>query len=107
MTFATFVPTLFLVAHVDYVRTVRVMPIGPEETELIIDWYVHRDVVNHPDLDIERLSAFASQVVSEDARACELNQQGVRCGRHERGVLVERERFVFEFEQWVRNRLEE
>ncbi len=105
MTFATFVPTLFLVAHVDYVRTVRVMPIGAEETELTVDWYVHRDVVDHPKLDIERLAAFASQVVREDARACELNQQGLRCGRHERGVLLERENYVFEFEQWVRERL--
>ncbi|MCJ7815818.1 MAG: aromatic ring-hydroxylating dioxygenase subunit alpha [Xanthomonadales bacterium] len=105
MTFATFLPTLFLVAHVDYVRTVRVLPLGPEETELTVDWYLHRDVVDHPELDVDRLAAFASQVVSEDARACELNQQGIRCGRHERGVLLERENYVFEFEQWVRERL--
>jgi len=105
MTFATFVPTLFLVAHVDYVRTVRILPIGPEETELTVDWYVHRDTVDHPELDIYRLTAFASQVVSEDARACELNQQGLRCGRHQHGVLLEREQYVFEFEQWVREQL--
>jgi Rieske 2Fe-2S family protein len=105
MMFATFLPTMFLVAHVDYVRTVRVMPISPEETELTVDWYVHRDTVDHPELDIDRLTAFASQVVSEDARACELNQQGIRCGRHQHGVLLERENSVFEFEQWVRERL--
>jgi Rieske 2Fe-2S family protein len=90
---------------VDYVRTVRVIPAGPEETELTVDWYLHRDVVDHPELDVDRLAAFASQVVSEDAQACELNQQGIRCGRHERGVLLERENYVFEFEQWVRERL--
>lgn len=106
MTFATCLPTMFLVAHVDYVRTVRVMPVGPEETELTVDWYVHRNVVHHPQLDIDRLVAFASQVVREDARACELNQQGIRCGRHERGVLLERENYVFEFEQWVQRQLD-
>jgi Rieske 2Fe-2S family protein len=107
MTFATFPPTMFLVAHVDYVRSVRVLPIGPEQTELIVDWYVHRDLVNHPKLDVDRLTAFARRVVSEDARICELNQQGIRCGRHERGVLTDREHFVIEFEQWVRERLGE
>lgn len=107
MTFATWQPTLFLVAHVDYVRTVRVMPLGPELTELTVDWYVHRDVVDHPALDVERLIAFGSQVVSEDARVCELNQQGIRCSRHERGVLLEVEDYVHNFEQWVRRRLDE
>jgi Rieske 2Fe-2S family protein len=92
MTFATFLPTMFMVAHVDYVRTVRVLPLGPQQTRLIVDWYVHRDVLGHPALDVERLTAFASQVVSEDAR-------------HERGVLLEVEDYVYEFEQWVRRRL--
>jgi glycine betaine catabolism A len=105
MTFATFLPTMFLVAHVDYVRTVRLLPLGPEQTELTVDWHVHRNVVDLPQLDIDRLSAFGSQVVTEDARVCELNQQGLRCMRHERGVLLELEDSVFEFEQWVRDRL--
>jgi Rieske 2Fe-2S family protein len=106
MTFATLPPTMFLVAHVDYVRTVRVLPLGPEETELTVDWYVHRDVVDHPALNVEQLIAFASQVVSEDARACELNQAGMRSGRHRGGVLLEVEDYVFDFEQWVRGRVE-
>jgi Rieske 2Fe-2S family protein len=106
MTFATLPPTMFLVAHVDYVRSVRVLPLGPEETELTVDWYVHRDLLDHPALNVETLTAFASQVVSEDARACELNQAGLRCGRHAGGVLLEVEDYVYGFEQWVRERLE-
>jgi len=107
MTFSTFVPTMFLVAHVDYVRTVRVLPVGPQETELNVDWYVHRDVVGHPKLEVERLTNFGSRVVREDARVCELNQQGILCGWHEHGVLLERENHVFEFQQWVRRCLGE
>ncbi len=107
MTFATFPPTMFLVAHVDYVRTVRVLPIGPEETELTVDWFLHRDVAGLPGLDIARLTSFASQVVREDAHACELNQAGIRSSRHERGVLLKLEDSVFEFEQWVRRHLGE
>jgi Rieske 2Fe-2S family protein len=107
MTFVTLPPTLFLVAHVDYLRTVRVLPLGAEETELTVDWYVHRDVVGHPALDVGQLTAFASQVVSEDARACELNQAGIRCGRHRGGVLLQVEDYVHEFEQWIRKRVED
>jgi Rieske 2Fe-2S family protein len=107
MTFATWAPTMFLVAHVDYVRTVRVMPLGPEHTGLIVDWYVHRDLLDHPALDVEQLVAFGSQVVTEDARVCELNQQGIRCSRHQHGVLLEVEDYVHGFEQWVRQRLGE
>ena len=106
MTFATWPPTMFVVAHVDYVRSVRVLPLGPEETELTVDWYVHRDLLDHPALNVGQLTAFASQVVAEDARACELNQAGLRCGRHERGVLLEVEDCVYDFEQWVREKLD-
>jgi Rieske 2Fe-2S family protein len=107
MTFATFLPTMFLVAHVDYVRTVRILPLGPEQTELTVDWYVQRDVIGHPQLDVERLSEFGNLVVTQDARVCELNQQGIRCSRHERGVLLAQEDHVYEFEQWVRARLDD
>ena len=105
MTFATFLPTMFLVAHVDYVRTVRVAPLGPEQTELTVDWHVHRQALDHPALKVENLIAFGSQVVVEDARVCELNQRGIRCSRHERGVLLEVETGVREFEQWLQRQL--
>jgi Rieske 2Fe-2S family protein len=106
MTFVTLPPTIFLVAHVDYVRTVRVLPLGPEQTELTVDWLVHREVAERPKLDVDRLIAFGNQVVTEDARVCELNQQGLHCGRHERGVLLQLEDYVHEFEQWVQARLD-
>ena len=105
MTFADFVPTLFLVAHVDYVRSVRVFPLGPEATELTVEWFVHRGVLGHPDLDVPALVAFGDNLVQEDARVCELNQQGLRCSRHEHGVLLELEHQVLEFDQWVRQAL--
>jgi Rieske 2Fe-2S family protein len=106
MTFASFPPTMFLVAHVDYVRTVGVLPLGPEETALTVDWYVHRDLLDHPQLDVARLTAFGSQVVREDARVCELNQAGIRSNRHDCGVLLHLENHVYEFEQWVREKLD-
>jgi Rieske 2Fe-2S family protein len=67
---------------------------------------VHRDLLDHPQLDVARLTAFGSQVVREDARVCELNQAGIRSNRHDCGVLLHLENHVYEFEQWVREKLD-
>ena len=37
-TYATNLPSMFIVGHVDYVRTVRLVPLGPEQTELVAEW---------------------------------------------------------------------
>jgi Rieske 2Fe-2S family protein len=105
MTFATFHPTMYLVTHNDYVRSVRMLPRGPECTELIIDWMVSPQVRDLPGLDIETLTSFGRLVVTQDARACELNQRGLHSRRHVSGVLVPQEHGVWSFHQWVRERL--
>lgn len=104
MTFSTLVPTMFVVGHVDYVRSVRVWPLGPERTRLTVDWMLLPEVLG-AGVDIERLTAFARQVVTEDAGVCELNQQGLHSRRHEHGVLLPLEYDVLDFQNWVRKRL--
>ena len=32
-TYAAHLPSMFIVGHVDYVRTVRLVPLGPEQTK--------------------------------------------------------------------------
>jgi Rieske 2Fe-2S family protein len=103
MTFATFIPTLFVVAHRDYVRSVRVMPLGPESTRLTVDWMLPACSMNAEASIIEEMVAFARQVVSEDGRACELNQKGLKSMRHQQGVLLPQEYDVLAFDNWVRN----
>ena len=105
MIFATFLPTMFVVAHPDYVRSVRMLPRGPERTELIVDWMVSPQVKESPGLDIERLTEFGRLVVTQDARACELNQRGLHSRLHKSGVLVPQEEGVWNFHQWLRKRL--
>jgi glycine betaine catabolism A len=106
MTFVTLLPTMFVVTHVDYVRAVRVRPLGPESTELTVDWLVAPDVA-HDGFDRERLCALGRLVVAQDARVCELNQRGLRSRAHERGVLVAQEHGVYELHRWIRDRLGE
>jgi Rieske 2Fe-2S family protein len=105
MTFLTFVPGMFIVAHLDYVRTVRVRPLGPEETELVVDWLVTPEARASPAFDLENLVALGRLVVAQDARVCEINQHGLRCRAHAAGVLVPQEHGVHELHRWVRARL--
>lgn len=107
MTFATFIPTLFVVAHRDYVRSVRVLPLGPERTRLTVDWMLPPGSMNAEPAAIEEMLAFARQVVSEDGRACELNQKGLKSMRHQQGVLLPQEYDVLGFDNWVRSCLGE
>jgi Rieske 2Fe-2S family protein len=106
MTFLTLLPGMFVVAHVDYVRTVRVRPLGPEQTELIVDWLVSPAARAGPEFDLEKLLALGRLVVAQDGRVCEINQRGLRSRAHAAGVLVPQEHGVHELHRWVRARLD-
>jgi Rieske 2Fe-2S family protein len=106
-TFGILRPGVFLVAHVDYARIVRVLPRGPERIELSTEWLFPASVVASPDFDRERATALGALVVEQDARICELNQRGLHCRRHDTGVLVPQEYGVHEFQSWVRRELDE
>jgi len=105
MTFADCMPSMFIVAHVDYVRSVRLLPLGPEETTLTVDWFLDPEVLGRGNVDIARLTGFGNRVVSEDARVCEINQRGLHSLRHQHGVILPHEHGVLEFSQWIRERL--
>ena len=103
--FASFTASLFIVAHPDYVRSVRIMPKGPERIELTIDWLLPPGVAErHPD-ELERMVELGRLVVAQDGRVCEINQQGLRSRRHREGVLMPQEHALHEFHQWLRSRL--
>ena len=103
--FASFAASFFIVAHPDYVRSVRVLPKGPERVELTVDWLLPPRVAEaHPD-ELERLYALGRLVVAQDGRVCELNQRGLKSRRHREGVLMPQEHGVKEFHDWLRARL--
>ena len=107
VTFASFTGMMYLAAHRDYVRSVRLMPRGPEKVDLIIDWLLPS---MHADIGQEALQPiidFPTQVIAEDAQMCELNQKGIRSLRHHHGALVEQEYEIRDFHQWLRSKLDE
>ncbi|MDH4109111.1 MAG: aromatic ring-hydroxylating dioxygenase subunit alpha [Gammaproteobacteria bacterium] len=105
MRFSTFLPSLFVVGHPDYVRSVRVVPCGPESTDLVVDWYLPPDVAGEHADKIEHMLELGRIVVAQDGRVCELNQQGLRSRAHRQGVLVAQEYYLWDFHQWLRRRL--
>jgi Rieske 2Fe-2S family protein len=105
MAFASFTASMFVVGHPDYVRSVRMLPRGPESIELTIDWLlpVGSPVPTGPAL--EQLLALGRLVVEQDGAVCELNQRGLRSRGHRQGVLVPQEYELWAFHEWLRQRL--
>jgi len=104
-TFAVCRPGFFAVGHVDYVRAVRVLPRGPERTELVAEWLYAPEVLERPDFDAREAARFGERVVEQDARICEVNQRGLHARAFEAGVLVPQEYAVLGFHEWLRARL--
>ena len=103
-TYVMNLPSMFVVGHVDYVRSVRLSPLGPEETELTAEWLFTPEQLAAPGFDIANIVDFGIRVLEEDADVCELNQRGLRSARHEKGVLMPEEYDIHRFHQWVRDR---
>jgi glycine betaine catabolism A len=98
-------PSVFIVAHADYVRVVRVRPLGPEETELDVEYLFSAETLARPHFDLDKIVGFADTVMTEDLEVCELNQAGLRAASHERGVLMPEEHLVYQFHRWLASEL--
>jgi Rieske 2Fe-2S family protein len=61
----------------DNVTSFRVLPRGPEETELVTTWLVHADTKEGVDYDLKRLTEVWIATNDEDRRITEENQIGV------------------------------
>lgn len=100
-------PSVFIAAHVDYVRTVRVLPLGPESTSLEVEWLFQPETLERAGFDLEDIIGFTKLVMQQDCEASELNQSGLNAIPFEHGVLMPEEHYVKAFQEWVSNRLSE
>jgi Rieske 2Fe-2S family protein len=103
--FATLLPTMFIVAHVDYVRIVSLTPLGPERTELKAEWLFPAATLNADGFNLANVTQFASIVMLQDGAACEMNQRGLKSAKFENGTLMPQEFEVFKFHEWIRKHL--
>jgi Rieske 2Fe-2S family protein len=99
--YMTGLPSVFLVGHVDYVRVVRLLPLGPERTELRVEYLFSPQTLADPRFDLHNIVDFTDLVMTEDAQVCELNQRGLRAGPHVRGVIMPEEYVIRQFHEWL------
>jgi Rieske 2Fe-2S family protein len=89
------------------VRSVSLLPLGPETTQLTAEWLFSPSTLHNPDFNLKNVTDFATLVMEQDARVCELNQRGLRAIPHGQGILVPHEAEVYHFQQWVRSEMGE
>jgi len=99
--FVTLYPTMFIVAHVDHVRAVRLEPTGPETTRLTAEWYFLPETLAQPGFDAAKVAAFAEIVLAQDAEAVEMNQRGLHSPAFSRARLMPQEYEIHRFHRWV------
>jgi Rieske 2Fe-2S family protein len=99
--YMTGLPSMFIVGHVDYVRVVRLLPLGPERTQMRVEYLFSPDALASPGFDMRNVVDFTNLVMTEDADVCELNQQGLHAGPHARGVVMPEEYVIRQFHEWV------
>ncbi|MEO8244148.1 MAG: aromatic ring-hydroxylating dioxygenase subunit alpha [bacterium] len=104
--FVTLYPSTYIVAHVDYVRSVRLEPLGPEQTRLIAEWHFAPETLAQPGFDAADVAAFAKIVLQQDGDAVEMNQRGIRSPSYRRGRLMPQEFDIHRFHQWILTELE-
>jgi Rieske 2Fe-2S family protein len=103
--FVTLYPSMFVVAHVDYVRIVSLVPLGPERTRLTAEWLFTPETLAAPAFDLANVVDFATGVLEEDGAACEMNQRGLRSDAFVAGRLMPQEFDIARFHDWVRARV--
>lgn len=105
-TFVTLWPSAYVVAHVDYVRSVRLQPLSPTRTRLIAEWHFPPETLAQPGFDAAEVAAFAKIVLAQDGAAAEMNQRGIASPAFRRGTLMPEEYEIHRFEEWVLKEME-
>ncbi|HEX4153768.1 MAG TPA: aromatic ring-hydroxylating dioxygenase subunit alpha [Steroidobacteraceae bacterium] len=99
--YMTGLPSMFMVGHADYVRVVGLRPLGPERTEMRVEYLFSSESLESPGFDMGNVVEFTNRVMTEDADVCELNQQGLHAAPHVRGVVMPEEYVIRQFHEWV------
>ena len=91
----------------DHVRSVRLVPLGPERTRLVAEWHFLPETLAQPGFDAGAVAAFARIVMEQDGAASEMNQRGRRSPAFKAARLMPEEYEIRRFHQWVTERMED
>jgi Rieske 2Fe-2S family protein len=99
-------PNLLLTLHPDYMLTVTIWPVAPQQTRLEAEWHFHRDEIAKAGFVYEDAIEFWDQTNREDWRISERSQQGIASRGYLPGPYSARETQLWDFDQFVLNRVE-
>jgi Rieske 2Fe-2S family protein len=95
-------PSVYIAAHLDYMRIVRLLPLGPEQTELRAEWLFPAETLADPAFDLANVVDFGKLVMEQDGEISAINQKGLHALAHRQGVLMPEEHYVALFYRWYR-----
>ncbi|PYE36141.1 Rieske 2Fe-2S family protein [Rhizobium sp. PP-F2F-G38] len=92
----------------DHAITFRVLPLGPELTQVTTKWLVHKDAVEGVDYNLEELTHVWTETNDQDRQIVEENAFGIRSPAYEPGPYSpEHEGGVMQFVEWYTNFMQE
>ena len=83
------------------VRAVRLVPLGPERTRLVAEWYFPAETLAQPGFNAGVVAEFAKTVMRQDGEASEMNQRGIRSPAFKAARLMPEEYEIHRFHQWI------
>jgi Rieske 2Fe-2S family protein len=98
-------PNLLLTLHPDYMMTITIWPQDCGRTKLIAEWHFHPDEMAKPGFVFQDAVDFWDRTNREDWAISEQSYLGISSRGYTPGPYSERERQLWEFDQFVLSRL--
>ena len=103
--YITSLPSMFAGFYSDHVRLVRILPISVDETELVVEWLFEEKALEDSNYDINNVTESACMVMQQDAKDCEINQEGLFSAPDLQTVLMPEEYLILSFHNWIRKEI--
>jgi len=98
-------PNFLLTLHPDYMMTITIWPQSPGRTRLIAEWHFHPDEIAAPGFVFEDAIEFWDRTNREDWAISEQSYLGICSRGYQPGPYSSREQQLWEFDQFVLDRL--
>ena len=99
-------PGFFMGFLPDHVFFFNVWPTGVEKSTVVMEWLFEPSTMAMPDFDPSDTVSFLDTVLRQDFDICHEVQKGIKARAHKSGVYAPNEFLPYEFNEWVKARVE-